>query len=275
MPPRWLTRPAVLADYEAFACLFPELGIDDPLPDRARWEAEMLPGTIVIEHHDVVIAYAWLKVFDATGYVVNLVVDPGFRGRGVGGALMEAITRRLRAAGCSRWALNVKVDNAPALRLYERYGLARAYRSAMLSLLWDHIAVLPRDGAPVAARPIEPAEEGALEAAFSLPSGRLPDLRRRGRALVRLVDPAHPADVAVGLACFDPSWPGAFPFRVARPGLAVPLLEALRSHARSGDTFLWLLVERDPALLECLRRDGGALLGFELFHMEGDLPAQG
>jgi ribosomal protein S18 acetylase RimI-like enzyme len=275
MIPRWLTRPAVPADHEAFARLFPELAIDDPLPDRAHWEAEMLPGTILLEDQGAVIAYAWIKVFGAVGYVVNLVVDPAFRGRGAGGALMEAIADRLRAGGCLRWALNVKVDNAPALRLYERCGLARAYRAAKLSLLWDRVAALPRDAAPVTARPVEPAEDGVFEAAFSLPPGRLADLRSRGRVLVRLVDPAHPADAAVGLASFDPALPGAFPFAVARPGLAAPLLEALRPYARSGDTFLSLLVEHDPLLVELLCRDAGALRGFELFHMEGDLPAKG
>lgn len=275
MTTRWLTRRAVPADHGTFARLFPELAIDDPLPDRARWEAEMLPGTICLEHQGAVVAYAWVKVFGTSGHVVNLVVDPALRGRGVGGALMDAVADHLRAAGCSRWALNVKVDNAPALRLYERCGLARVHRATTLSLIWDRVAGLPRDAAPVAARQVDPAEDAAIEVAFSLPQGRLADLRGRGRVLVRLVDPARPADASVGLACFEPSFPGAFPFAVARPGLAAALLEALRPYARSGDSFLALVVERDPALVELLRREAGAMVSFELFHMEGDLPARG
>ncbi len=274
MDTRWITRPAGPEHYEAFVRLVPELGVPDPIPDRARWEAEIRSDMLFLEHDGAPVGYAWGKAFGDTGRVMHVVVDPAWRGRGVGGALMAAIAERLRAAGCRRWALNVKIDNVPAIRLYESLGMRRAYRSAALWLPWEGVAALPREaegsGSTVTARAVEPAEEAALEAAFALLPGRLADLRARGRVLVRLVDVACPDEARVGLAAFDTEFPGAFPFAVARPALAAPLLEALRRHARPGDARIHLLADRDDALVAALRAAGG-IISFELFYMEGYL----
>jgi ribosomal protein S18 acetylase RimI-like enzyme len=47
-------------------------------------------------------------------------------GRGVGGALVEAVAEAGRAAGCKRVHLCTTNDNLPALRLYQRHGFALA-----------------------------------------------------------------------------------------------------------------------------------------------------
>src|SRR6185437_13905338 len=170
---------------------------------------------------------------------------------------------------------NVKTDNAPAIRLYERVGLSPAHRSTALWLPWEGVAALPSiAGAapPVEARAIEPAEDAALEAAFGLLAGRLAQLRALGRVLVKLVDPADPAAPAVGVASFFQAMPGAYPFAVARPALAAPLLAALREHARPGDARIHLVVE-DDALTAALLAAGGEI-SFELFHMKGPIPSR-
>jgi ribosomal protein S18 acetylase RimI-like enzyme len=265
-------RSAAPADYEAYVRLFAELGVPDPVPERARWETEMLPHTLVIEQDGALIAYVYGRSLGDVGYVFNVVVDPACRGRGVGRALMHAVGERLRALGCARWCLNVKVDNEPAIHLYERCGLRRAYRSWALRLAWDRVGALPREEGSILARPFDPAEDAALEAAFEQVPGRLADRRSRPtRVLLRLVDPARPDDAKVGLASFDPAHPGAFPFAVARPALAAVMLDALRPHARSSDDALMLLIERDDALAETLRAAGAETV-FELFHMNGDIP---
>ncbi len=253
--------------------LFPELGVDDPILDPARWEADMLPGTLIFEHAGAPVAYAWTKHFGEAGYVFNVVVDPACRRRGAGKAVMEAVSARLRAAGCTRWSLNVKVDNGSAIRLYERCGMRRVYRSVALSLPWDRLVALPREDAPPAPRSIEPGDDRVVEVAFSVIPGRLADFRARGRVLLGLFEPRRPTEPA-GLACFDPSLPGASPFAVTRPALAAPLLEGLRPHARPSDTEIKLVIERDAALAVALR-DAGAAVTLELFHMEGELAAPG
>ncbi|HEY5388906.1 MAG TPA: GNAT family N-acetyltransferase [Solirubrobacteraceae bacterium] len=52
---------------------------------------------------------------------LSVAVTEGLRGRGVGGALLEALIERARDADLPALSLSVEVDN-PALRLYERLG---------------------------------------------------------------------------------------------------------------------------------------------------------
>jgi ribosomal protein S18 acetylase RimI-like enzyme len=54
--------------------------------------------------------------------IYSLAVLPADRGLGLGGALLELATERARDRGCTRLALEVREDNGPALRLYERAG---------------------------------------------------------------------------------------------------------------------------------------------------------
>jgi GNAT superfamily N-acetyltransferase len=264
--PTFVARPALAADYAAFVGLFPELGVDDPLPDLERWIDVMMPGTLILEHEGAAVGYSWTKVFGDAAYVFNVVVAQGFRGRGAGRALMDAIAASARAAGVKRWSLNVKIDNEPALRLYERCGLVRVFRSASLALPWDGVAALPRDTNAATAHVVDAAEDASLESAFDVMPGRLADFRQQGRTLIALVEAGVPA----GLAAFNPSFPGAFPFAVTRPELAAPLLEAMRPHARPGDTFVRIGVEHDMPLVDALRT-AGAEVKLDLFHMEGDI----
>jgi ribosomal protein S18 acetylase RimI-like enzyme len=54
--------------------------------------------------------------------VHDLAVLPGFRGRGVGRALLNAAEEHARARGCAKLTLEVREDNAPARGLYEERG---------------------------------------------------------------------------------------------------------------------------------------------------------
>jgi ribosomal protein S18 acetylase RimI-like enzyme len=92
---------------------------------------------------------AWYRFFTADehgyGYLspeipeLSVAVDPAYRGRGIGTALLEALRERARAEGVSALSLSVEEDN-PALRLYEGLGFER------LSLdggAWTMRVVLP------------------------------------------------------------------------------------------------------------------------------------
>ena len=65
-----------------------------------------------------VVANARSKV----GRVVTIDVLPEARGMGLGERLMSECELRLRAAGCARVLLETAVNNAAALRLYEKLG---------------------------------------------------------------------------------------------------------------------------------------------------------
>ncbi len=98
------------------------------------WSKEMLFDclrypyyhTFVAEEGGQVCGYGVLILLFEDGEVANIAVDAPFRGRGIGGALLEAMHRRTKGLGGTRALLEVRESNAPAVALYERFGY-RAY----------------------------------------------------------------------------------------------------------------------------------------------------
>lgn len=262
-------RPARPNDYETFARVFPELGSGDPTPSRERWQSELAPTTWVAERGGAFAGYCFVQFLESVGYVRHLVVAPEARRTGVGRALMEAARSEFRARGLTHWCLNVKVDNVPAIRLYQSMGLAEAYRSIALRVPWALLERLPPDDPGIDARPLTEDSEAAVEQTFDLPRGLLADVRRKpGRVLVQLTDRASGA--VLGMAVFDPAFPGAFPFHVTRASLAGQLLRALAPHADRRYDFLKLLVERSPSVVSLLV-GAGAEVHLETVHLRGPL----
>jgi len=62
------------------------------------------------------------------GYVAMLVVARGWRGRGVGRALVTAAVAALRARGADEVVLEAEASNAAALSLYDGLGFLRSKR---------------------------------------------------------------------------------------------------------------------------------------------------
>ena len=58
----------------------------------------------------------------AQARLYSLVVHPQHQGRGIARALLESLDRAAAARGCNRLSLEVRADNAPALRLYQKAG---------------------------------------------------------------------------------------------------------------------------------------------------------
>jgi RimJ/RimL family protein N-acetyltransferase len=77
---------------------------------------------------------------------LGMLVAAGWRGRGVGAALLAAGVERARAAGAHKVALQVWPHNTAAIALYERFGferegyLRRHYRRRS-GELWDAVVM--------------------------------------------------------------------------------------------------------------------------------------
>jgi ribosomal protein S18 acetylase RimI-like enzyme len=54
--------------------------------------------------------------------VYSLAVSAAARGMGIGRRMMAKAERETRMRGCSRMRLEVRMDNMPAIRLYESLG---------------------------------------------------------------------------------------------------------------------------------------------------------
>lgn len=66
----------------------------------------------------------------------DLAVAPGYRGKGVGRALLEAVEQAARDWGCCRLTLEVRHDNTRARQLYRQFGFESSAEPADCYLFW-------------------------------------------------------------------------------------------------------------------------------------------
>lgn len=96
---------------------------------------------LVADRGGDVVGYAGLAVLADEGWVQTIAVRVDRRGRGVGAALLAALVVEARRRRVVAVLLEVRVDNAPALGLYERFGFER------LAVRRGYYAGGTRDGA--------------------------------------------------------------------------------------------------------------------------------
>ncbi|NLT40053.1 MAG: ribosomal protein S18-alanine N-acetyltransferase [Clostridiales bacterium] len=71
------------------------------------------------------IGYLNVQFVADEGYVGNVAVDPGYRNRGAGIALMDELDRYASEHNIEKLMLEVRENNAPAIALYEKSGFER------------------------------------------------------------------------------------------------------------------------------------------------------
>jgi hypothetical protein len=182
---------------------------------------------------------------------------------------MAALAARAKREGFARWMLNVKPENVAARALYERVGMQVTLESVSMRIEWVDVARLPlRDGTQP--RALAAADDARFEEALGAPTGEIASYRALDRILSGLerLDDGTP----LGFLAFDPSFPGASPFRVRRPEHARALLESIRAHALPELGHMLLFVEGDPALEAVLTAAGGRP-AMRVLRMEGDVPS--
>lgn len=73
----------------------------------------------------VVITFGWSVEFGGLdGFIDELYIRPGVRGRGIASETLQSLPRALAGAGLKALHLEVSHDNATAQRLYARAGFA-------------------------------------------------------------------------------------------------------------------------------------------------------
>jgi ribosomal protein S18 acetylase RimI-like enzyme len=116
---RALRLRALATDPRAFGASLAE---EETQPEA--WWQERAGANLVIEEGEL-----WLGTCAVVGEgnkaeLYGMWVAPEARGRGVGRALLEAAIERARKTGASHLDLWVNVEQANAVRLYERAGFA-------------------------------------------------------------------------------------------------------------------------------------------------------
>lgn len=80
---------------------------------------------VALEGKDV-LGYACIRDIMGEGHIMKLAVHPAARGSGIGRKLALKVVNDLRGHGCGRVQLEVRISNAPAIRLYESLGFRKA-----------------------------------------------------------------------------------------------------------------------------------------------------
>lgn len=256
-------RPAISTDYATFARLFPELRVPDTVPSVEKFEREMMPTAFIAERDGRAVGIACFQILRRIGYLRVIISDPAARRGGIGRELMTAVRDRFREAGCESFSLNVFPDNAAAIALYESFGLSKAWRSRVLRFDWS---LLDRRPAAFAARVIEPDDDAHVEHERGILPGQVADGRAKGRVLYMI----ERDEQVTAAAIFDPTFPGAYPFRAKTLEDAISLLHALRPHAREADDHIAVVTEDQEALADALI-ELGATVRVETMHMRGPL----
>mgnify|MGYP006283508211 CR=1 FL=1 len=131
-----LTNPQDAADVVALLNGYAAdpMGGNAPLPaaTRARLAPALseLPGALVLLARagrtpvGVAVCFTGFSTFRAQPLtnVHDLAVAPGWRGRGIGGRLLDELVAAARARGHCKVTLEVREDNAAAMALYRRLG---------------------------------------------------------------------------------------------------------------------------------------------------------
>ena len=80
---------------------------------------------LVAVEEDVVCGYIGSQSVMGESDMMNVAVNPDFRRKGIGEALVGALSDALKALGNTSLTLEVRASNAPAIALYEKLGFTQ------------------------------------------------------------------------------------------------------------------------------------------------------
>lgn len=220
----------------------PVLALEDELFPEDAWSAGMFWSELahargpfatrrylVAEAPDGRLAgYGGLAAVAGTGDIQTIGVLPAYRGTGLGARLLRALLRAATDFECGEVLLEVRVDNAPAQRLYERFGFVPIgirrgyYQPANVDALVMRLAD-PADAAPATAEPSAPPEPAEPAEPADPPEPAGPAEPPGSAAHAEPPEPAEPADPPepAGSAA-PPTAPGTPPVPGASPAPGTP-----------------------------------------------------
>jgi len=87
----------------------------------------MLAGYVclILEHGSQPVGYSILSIAAGEAHILNLCIDPGYRGLGYGERLLDELIERARYAEVATIFLEVRPSNASALKLYAKKGFRK------------------------------------------------------------------------------------------------------------------------------------------------------
>ena len=71
---------------------------------------------------DVVVGYCGFWVIVGEGHITNVAVHPDYQNLGIGSELIRRLLESAMSMGVRSFTLEVREDNEPAVRLYQKFG---------------------------------------------------------------------------------------------------------------------------------------------------------
>ncbi len=117
----WDIEPVLVLERAAFP--------DDPWRAETFWAELARPETrsyvVAVDAVGLVVGYGGLMGAGSEADITTLAVDAGWRGRGVGTALLRRLVGIAARRGAGQVMLEVRADNPVAQRLYRAHGFTR------------------------------------------------------------------------------------------------------------------------------------------------------
>lgn len=131
MPPRIpiAIRRATRVDLDALVALEEATFTSDCI-SRTQWRRHLASASGRVLVHGTpgqidAAAVVFYRHGSKRAHLYSLAVGAHTRGSGIGGALLAAVEADAQARGCTLMHLEVRIDNAAAIALYERRGYER------------------------------------------------------------------------------------------------------------------------------------------------------
>jgi len=83
------------------------------------------PTLVACDARHKVVGFAMLRILGDDVELMTIAVEPKFRGKGVGHALMQACFEDLMMTPVKRMVLEVAADNPAAIKLYQQLGFQK------------------------------------------------------------------------------------------------------------------------------------------------------
>lgn len=103
---------------EAFSQPWTKQGFDESLSGEDNF-------FLLCMEEEHVLGYCGLYMAADEGEIINVAVKHAYKGQGIADKLMQEMLAEGEKHGITRFFLEVRVSNTPAIRLYEKHGFTR------------------------------------------------------------------------------------------------------------------------------------------------------
>lgn len=135
-----------IKDLDAIYALEVEL-FPNPWP-KAFFATDLPHATTVayvVENAPYIIAYSMATCVDGHFHVTNIAVDQNYQRQGIASKLMNILERCALEQRCCSAYLEVRTDNDPAIKLYERLGYSITRRRRHYYIDGDDAYVMEKE----------------------------------------------------------------------------------------------------------------------------------